>query len=509
MKSDLTSTPAAYPSRRPGRFAWGIMAAALALFALHAWLYRRFVVDDTYITFRFVQQWWAGNGLVYNIGERVEGYSNFLWIVLLAALSGLGIDLLLAAKAAGFVLSVATLGLLARLSLQSGRLPWAALLLAASAPFAAWSVGGLETPLVAFLVVASATSYIQESRQGRGILSGLWFALLALARPDGLLYAGVAGLLRIGELVAARRLPTRQDGLRLLLFFAIVIPYHLWRVGYYGYLLPNTVYAKSMGGHVRGYLEGAYYLYTSLNVAGGVVLILLFAGLASLAAQRDVMVRYALAACAAQALFLVVAGGDWMPLNRFAVHVLPLLYLLVEAGVARFAACLPAWRSQAVAAIMLAQVAALLVYSLELHWIDGVARTQHIVPSQPFVLPAGMTAPDAVVAVIDAGYLVYLLPLNVRVIDMVGLVDAHIAHLPPQFPGGLLGRGDAFGKWDPNYVLAQRPDYIQINVIGRDENGALLTNFTGTTLLARHPEFLRHYRAVEDFDYINLFARVD
>jgi arabinofuranosyltransferase len=494
---------------RPGRLAWGVLAAAVALFAAHAWLYRRFVVDDTYITFRFVQQWWAGNGLVYNIGERVEGYSNFLWIVLLAALNGLGLELLLAAKAAGFVLSATTVLLLARLSMLSGRLPWAALLLAASAPFAAWSVGGLETPLVTFLVLASAYAYIQESRSGRGVLSGLWFALLALARPDGLLYAGVAGLLHIGDLIAARRLPTRQDGLRLLLFFAIVIPYHVWRIGYYGHLLPNTVYAKSMGGHLRGYIEGAYYLYTSLTVAGGVALILLAVGLASLTARRDVAVRYALAATAAQALFLVVAGGDWMPVNRFAVHILPLLYLLVEAGWVRFAAFLPAWRTQVVAAVIVVQAVVFLVQSAELHWIDGVARTQYIIPAQPLTVPPGMTVPDAVVAVIDAGYLVTLLPLTVRVVDMVGLVDAHIAHLPPQFPGGLLGRGDAFGKWDPDYVLAQRPDYIQINVVGRDETGALLTNFTGTTLLARHPEFLRHYRPVEEFDYTNLFARVD
>lgn len=63
------------------------------LFAAHVWIFRGFVVDDAFITFRYVQQWTHGNGLVYNIGDRVEGYSNFLWILLLAPFSLLGISI--------------------------------------------------------------------------------------------------------------------------------------------------------------------------------------------------------------------------------------------------------------------------------------------------------------------------------------------------------------------------------------------------------------------------------
>jgi len=111
--------------------------------------------------------------------------------------------------------------------------------------------------------------------------------------------------------------------------------------------------------------------------------------------------------------------------------------------------------------------------------------------------------------VVDAGGLPNRLPLSTRVIDMVGLVDAHIAHLPPQFPGGLFSSGDGFGKWDPDYVLAQKPDYIQFHIIGRTPDGHLLTDFTGTTLLARQPDFLRHYRLAEESGIPGLFERIE
>ncbi|MCS6774610.1 MAG: hypothetical protein NZ693_10935 [Thermoflexales bacterium] len=89
--------------------------ACFALFGIQVALFHEFTIDDAYITFRYVKQWVAGNGLVFNIGERVEGYSNFLWIVLLAPLYALGVDLVLASKVLGVLLGVVTLLLTAAL----------------------------------------------------------------------------------------------------------------------------------------------------------------------------------------------------------------------------------------------------------------------------------------------------------------------------------------------------------------------------------------------------------
>jgi hypothetical protein len=116
--------------------------------------------------------------------------------------------------------------------------------------------------------------------------------------------------------------------------------------------------------------------------------------------------------------------------------------------------------------------------------------------------------PGETVAVVDAGGIAYSLPLNVRVIDMVGLTDAHIAHLPPQFPHGLLGRGDGFGKWDVEYVLDQEPRFVQVHLIRQTPTGEWVTDFTGSTLLVNDSHFQKTYRRIEDISDLNLFERI-
>ncbi|MCX7840525.1 MAG: hypothetical protein N2559_13895, partial [Anaerolineae bacterium] len=64
----------------------------IAFFAAHALFY--FValgtdaVDDAYISFRYAQNALRGHGLVFNPGERVEGFTNFLWTALMIPLEG-------------------------------------------------------------------------------------------------------------------------------------------------------------------------------------------------------------------------------------------------------------------------------------------------------------------------------------------------------------------------------------------------------------------------------------
>ena len=71
-----------------------VLVAALAWVAwcLHA--YRDFVHDDAYITLRYVRNLLAGDGLVWNPGERVEGYTSFGAVLAIALPGLLGIDLL-------------------------------------------------------------------------------------------------------------------------------------------------------------------------------------------------------------------------------------------------------------------------------------------------------------------------------------------------------------------------------------------------------------------------------
>jgi hypothetical protein len=74
---------------RPNAGPWVTLAALGVVFAAHALSYWA-IVDDSFITYRYAENLVAGNGLVFNVGERVEGYTNFLWTLLLAACYSLG-----------------------------------------------------------------------------------------------------------------------------------------------------------------------------------------------------------------------------------------------------------------------------------------------------------------------------------------------------------------------------------------------------------------------------------
>jgi hypothetical protein len=131
-----------------------------ALGAGIAWaLHLGWVADDAFISFRYARNWVDGLGLVFNAGERVEGYTNFLWIVLLSPFQALGLSLppvAVALNLACFALTVLVTAAFAdelRSRVAGGdrsaaQLPIAAGLLALNYTFASFGTSGLETMLV-------------------------------------------------------------------------------------------------------------------------------------------------------------------------------------------------------------------------------------------------------------------------------------------------------------------------------------------------------------------------
>jgi arabinofuranosyltransferase len=490
-------------------------ALALTLFASQLLLFRTFFIDDAFITFRYVRQFVAGNGLVYNIGERVEGYSNFLWVMLLALPHALGAELITTARVLSTALSIGSLLLTYHLARSAPYPILAPIMLAAAGPFGAWTMGGLETSLFAFLLTASVAVFIHEEERGRGALSGVLFGLLALARPEGVIFFALAVAFRAWRLLSGSwtglaRLE-RRDWLRVAGFVGLFLPHFLWRLSYYGYPLPNTVYAKSMGLHPRAFIEGVYYLFDGLTALGGPLLLLLPAGILLFQSQ-ELRYRFISACCGAYLLFSVVGGGDWMPMHRFWVHILPLLIVLVHAGLMKLAALIaPRWAWLTRTGFALAQTAFLYFGVLHAVFVVGIGRVYAPLPYNPLLVAYVRQhwQPGDVIAVSDAGEIAYALPLEARVVDMFGLADAHIAHLTPQFPSGLLGHGDVFGKWDVDYVLAQNPRFVQVHILGQKENGEFIAQHTAERLLVNDPRFRARYRQVSDKPELSgLFERI-
>jgi len=233
------------------------LLVSLGVLLAHAWSLR-FLTDDAYISFRYARNLADGYGLVFNPGfERVEGYTNFLWVLLLAGLDWVGIAPETASHPLTLALTAGLWGFVAWFSLREsarGGPQWIAaappLLLALTRSVAVWATSGLETRLLEFLVVAGALRLVVEVERSvahgtRGLpWSAVLFGLAALTRPDAVLIGAAALATGAAWCWLRGRLDLRAHALRFAAWSAIVALHLAFRFGYYGSLVPNTYWAK-------------------------------------------------------------------------------------------------------------------------------------------------------------------------------------------------------------------------------------------------------------------------
>ena len=340
------------PVPRPGR----IVAALLFLpwLALLGWLasVSWFITDDAFISFRYVRNLLDGHGLVFNPGEYVEGYTNFLWVLELAAIwRVLGIRPEHVAQWLSVIYTVGTIAVLlwwvARMPFlrHRGLIAWMALgLICGSATFAVWtSGGGLETRQFTFFVLVAVAVLSVFGANRRGLLAAsLSLAAAALTRPEGLLVAACC----IGWFVAhrwftARRLDWRGT-LALAGPFVVLIGGHfLARYRYYGEWLPNTYYAK----HVGPWYESGFRYLTAAAIETGLYLLIpltLVALRGRWRERRDGIYALVLLLVGTHLAYLFEVGGDhfeYRPLDYY----WPLLAVPAAEGLARLGGALSGW----------------------------------------------------------------------------------------------------------------------------------------------------------------------
>jgi len=478
------------------------LVGACVLLVVHVLLVRPYPVDDAYISFRVLKEFLAGHGLVYNMGERVEGYSNFLWMMLVAPAMALGRDPVQITRVLGLVCMlvavVCTWGLTRRLSAGTGAAAVAAILMASLTSVAFWSEAGLETPLVAALIAAVLWSLFREEDDGRYWRTGVLMGLLALARPEMILVVGLALLWELLD-KRARRGSLLSRGLpwHAGIVVLVYLPYTVWRVLYYGNLLPATVRAKSTGLNLHTLVRGGYYLLYFLGERG----MLSIAALALIGAvvlwggaYRRRMLCLALVIAVYTAI-TVLGGGDWMPVSRLFVHILPLWCGLAAVGAVTALGWL---RAPAPGPGLVRTIAAgLLLLQVGVSVFDGVdpkgSLSERIGSVHPYPQIVAALRPEDTIMVVEAGWLPYHVPVSVRVVDMIGLANNNIANLRSRFPGGAFANYNVFGKWDVNYYLAQHARFVQLQYLGVDATGHVLTGFIGGTELANDPRFKARY----------------
>ncbi len=277
-----------------------------------------FTVDDSFITYRFSKNLALGNGPVFNPGERVEGFSNPLWMLTLAIFYYLPGDLLVYSKILGWLFYLGTGMLLIRNSERLSLNPYFSLLLyIASLPIAIWSMSGMETPLYMFLLLYCVYVLV-KSKSGLSTTTYLaLFTFLLLARPEAVLHCVIFSLV----LLLQRRISLRQ----IIYAALIVILLVALRFWYYGEILPNTYFAKSYQSISRWHITIVNYLGSYFSFPG-----LLFAlyGLLSIVKYPKGKLYLFWTFIFLQLYFCVKVGGDWMPAWRFIVPVIPLLILI-------------------------------------------------------------------------------------------------------------------------------------------------------------------------------------
>jgi hypothetical protein len=497
--------------------------AALAVFALHRGV--GLAVDDGFIVLRYVDHLLAGNGLVYNPGERVEGFSSPLWVALVAAgeatlrivlpPSTPRLELLQRGLGLGFAgLAVLATAQFAhrRLALPRATSWGAAAALLLSWPFVFWSGAGLETPLFALLIVAVALQLGGPAPfEGRGAWAALaLLTALAWTRPEGPLFTFLAGA---GAVHVAR------DRTRALTVLTAVFGLHALLVAarwnYYGELLPNTYYAKVGGGALAALRGGAYLFdYYTRGGGGGLVALALWGAISRVrcpgAADKP---RGAGGVPGALLLagvgFVLLVGGDGLYCFRFVVPFLPLICAFAALGssnighrLRRHAPTLAPGMGWALFAGAVLLGARPLLGDEAL--LAGV-RNHRTRASEAAWLELGDVLKENVprnelLATNVAGKVPYASGLPA--IDMLGLTDAVIARTSTP----TMGRGYAgHEKANVSYVLERRPGVIFISVLERlpldaaEEPAQLRASLARSVLgsyaaLFELPAFLEAYR---------------
>src|SRR6266571_4532481 len=291
-----------------------------------------FLGDDSFISFRYARHLAAGQGLVWNPGERVEGYTNFLWVILMAGALRLGgkpevVSNVLGIASGAVLLAALVFDTARRIGWRSPFIWLAPLALAAGRRFTAWCTGGLETMLFTLLVFAASAVFVRERETGSPlpILSSILFALATLTRPEGALFAGIAGLFFLGELLVRRR-SVRSALIWAFPYVDVVAAHVVWRYTYYGAWLPNTFYAKVAG---AWWEQGLRYLRLFAEDYR-IVWFLPLAFLPLLRRERFAPALY-LFMLGGYLAYLAFIGGDRFE-YRFLVVVMPFFYLLVGDG---------------------------------------------------------------------------------------------------------------------------------------------------------------------------------
>jgi hypothetical protein len=508
----------------------GLFGLLVLGFLYYAWQYieatsfiiegtRYYVLfDDAMISMRYAYNLAHGNGLVWNVGERVQGFTNPLWVFYMAGLHLLPIpggQIALAVQMTGVALLAGTLFFVRRIveHLTGDLLAMlgAVALTAFYAPLNSYGLLGMEVSALALILSASLWLILRSGQQRFTPWLYVLLAASTLLRSDMAVPSAVI-LAAMALIQPQHRMKHLSWGLGLLTLFLGAQAAAAY--AYYGDWLPNTYYLKLEGWPfalriLRGLFALAWFIYHSNWV-------LFFLPLTMLLFRSDWKVMLPLGLLYGQMAYSVYVGGDaWEHhggANRYICIAMPVYFALLTAT-------MEALRQRAVAAVggkALATIGsravwaaafalALLSFNLLLgewksiqRW-NLTRRPDYVAGSDTNLTTAlalqSTTTTEASIAVVGAGTIPYLLPDN-RVLDVLGKTDPVIAHqgvrtpmsiedVPEMRPGHM--------KWDYARTIGElKPDVIVSIWPGTDDQAApYLQDYVRARIAPRIRVYLR------------------
>ena len=293
-------------SQAPRHASWVVALLFVATSVL--WAVQSWISDDAFISFRAIENFVEGRGLVWNLGERVQAFTHPLWVLLLSGFCFFTDEYFLTVIGVSLALSIASMWMLVRITPSTWQGKLAVLLsLGLSVAFVSYTTSGLENPLTFFLLGLFLAAFWGGTSPRRSLILGLTGGLAMVNRYDNALLVGT-------PLLVAFWTEKTWEGRRQLLFgMTPIVAWVLFALVYYGSILPNCAIAKLYTGLSRSdYLhQGAVYfadalLYEPLTMIG------ILWGVAAAFIRRDRELLPLGIGVTLYLLFVLWVGGDFM-----------------------------------------------------------------------------------------------------------------------------------------------------------------------------------------------------
>lgn len=495
----------------------GVLFVLLLIHAQKGWITTK---DDAFITFRYAEHLAGGHGIVWNVGEApVEGYTNFLFMVIMSLFALFKANLVLAAKLVNLLSAAAIFVMLVEIftRIYDNRYSLFFGLFLFVFPYftSAHIAGGLETMFYAMLVTIG-TLLLLRQWDAYARKRQIWFALVLLAlgltRPEGVL---VAALLIALELVLVER--KRRKHCLIVLALWYLAPAALYMAGrfmYFGYWLPNPFYIKKSDHmfSLVGLIELQQFVLTTKLFVG-----LLFIPFVPEKARKQLLVLAAviLPSLAVYMFFLPMMNYAFRYYQPYYALMLPVLAaplsvlyrLIVDRGGARWLS--GAYRHAAGAALLLIAILFLCPYTGITSDVVRGKEVKKIANYKEFRYwrQQGMKLEDChiyigkflyrypeykdrYIALGDVGAIPYY--SKWKTLDMGGLNDVHMA----RFGTSVSREMEQFAtKFDLDYVFSKDPAVVMVA-----SSNPVTVDHYASRVLVEDPRF-KAYERIVAFEY--------